>query len=89
MRKIKMSHSFELENGREVEVELSGYYSPFRKGDSVGSYYGPSPDEPEEFDIEEMAIVGKHQTIWLDRNHRFFDKLDIGDLAMEYFEDRR
>ena len=41
-----------------VELEVEGTYHPFRPGRGVADYYGPTPDEPEDFEISDLKYKG-------------------------------
>lgn len=61
----------------ESPVMLRIEHHPFRKGDSVDAYYGPTPDEPEECILEEVWLLGKHHPdILLPTEHRFYEMFD-------------
>jgi hypothetical protein len=38
----------------ELEIKITYTFSPYRRGDGPGSYYGPTPDEPA--GIEDMEV---------------------------------
>lgn len=70
------------ETDREVELTLNIHCTPFRKGDSVDAWYGPTPDEPAECELEEIWLGH----ILLPLHHRFYDAID-GDELMELVDD--
>lgn len=42
----------------EVEAQLTIHYTPARKGNGVGSFYGPTPDEEENIILESVEVDG-------------------------------
>lgn len=86
MDKVTLQVMMENEDGRELQVTVEGVYHPFRKGDGWGAYNGPTPDDPEELELEEMFLIRRCSIVRMSDNHRFWDRLDYGNLLEEYLD---
>lgn len=83
---IITTHLYNNITDEEVEATLTIHYTEFRKGNSVGSWHGATPDEEAEIILEEVDIDGK----MISFNNPWFDIADdedkLWDLVNEQLE---
>ena len=88
MGQVTFTKTIETETGREVELDLVCWYSPYRPQQGPTYSSGGEPEEPEELELEEIYING----LYLPANHRYYNLIDIDSIAEEYItsqEDNR
>lgn len=85
MNKFMMAWKVENDFGFNVKVVLSGYHSPFRMGGSPAAWNGPTPDEPEEFNVETLRLCGKTRLLDIPSGHRLWDYLDYKKIEERFF----
>jgi len=66
---------------------LGGDFVPGCRGEGVGSYYGPTPDEEPFFHLEDCSVEVDGQLVELAHIPAFVRELDLDELAArEHFD---